>query len=222
LGEDKEREERFRKDRLSMVEGQLRRRGISGPRVLQAMAGVPRHVFVSPEEQNRAYEDRPLPIGEGQTISQPYMVAVMSQSLSLRGHETVLEIGTGSGYQTAVLAELAQKVYTIERIPALAFMAQKTLHELGYRNIQYREGDGTRGWPEEGPFDGIIVTAGAPVVPETLKSQLADGGRLSIPVGPRSSQTLLRLTRQKDRFTEEEMMGCVFVPLVGDFGWDSE
>jgi len=212
----------FRKERLAMVEEQLRRRGISDPRVLEAMAKVPRHLFVPANYQSAAYEDRPLPIGEGQTISQPYMVAVMTQSLGLRGEERVLEVGTGSGYQAAILAELSQKVYTIERIAALTEGSRKILGELGYSNLSYRIGDGSKGWLEEAPFDGIIVTAGAPTTPETLKSQLAEGGRLVIPTGPRHTQTLYKVTRRGGRFIEEEVTGCVFVPLVGDFGWKDE
>ncbi len=212
----------YQKERLIMVDEQLRRRGISDRRVLEAMAKIPRHLFVLEDYQDSAYEDRPLPIGEGQTISQPYMVAIMTQSLELEGRERVLEIGTGSGYQTAVLAELAQKVFTIERIPTLTERARKVLGDLGYSNISFFSGDGSRGWPEEAPFDGIMVTAGSPDVPPTLKSQLPKGGRLVIPTGPRFTQTLYKLTREGDRFTEEEVTGCVFVPLVGDYGWKEE
>ena len=212
----------FKKERLAMVEEQLRRRGISDPRVLEAMAKVPRHLFIPENHRLAAYDDRPLPIGEGQTISQPYMVAVMTQSLELRGEERVLEIGTGSGYQAAILAELSQKVYTVERISSLTERARKILGELGHSNLSYRVGDGSKGWPEEAPFDGIIVTAGAPSTPETLKSQLAEGGRLVIPTGPRYTQTLYKVTREGGHFVEEEVTGCVFVPLVGDFGWKDE
>ena len=202
-----------------MVDEQLRRRGISDQRVLAVMTKIPRHSFLSSDYQLAAYEDRPLPIGEGQTISQPYMVAVMTQSLELKGDERVLEIGTGSGYQTAILAELAKTICTIERIQELLLRAQKILQELGYENIFFLTGDGTKGWPEKAPFDGIIVTAGAPEIPYTLTSQLAQGGRLVIPVGPRYTQTLYKVTRKGSRFTEEDITGCVFVPLVGDFGW---
>ncbi len=205
-----------------MVAEQLRRRGIYSPGVLEAMGKVPRHLFVSSEYQSAAYEDRPLPIGEGQTISQPYMVAIMTQTLELRGSERVLEIGTGSGYQTAILAELAKTVFTVERLPRLIQKAQKTLKELGYKNILYFTGDGTKGWPGNASFDAIIVTAGAPEIPQILRDQLADGGRLVIPIGPRYSQTLYRVSRQGDQFTEEDITGCVFVPLVGDFGWKDE
>jgi len=212
----------FEKQRLAMVENQLRRRGISDARALDAMARVRRHLFVPEEYRGSAYEDRPLSIEEGQTISQPYMVAIMTQSLDLRGGGRVLEIGTGSGYQTAILAELSSMVFTIERIPVLMERARKILQDLGYQNISYRTGDGSRGWPEEAPFNGIIVTAGAPEIPERLKSQLAEGGRLVIPTGPRFTQTLYKLTRKGDAFTEEDITGCVFVPLVGDYGWKDE
>jgi protein-L-isoaspartate(D-aspartate) O-methyltransferase len=209
----------FESERLVMVEEQLRRRGISDPRVLEAMAKVPRHLFVPQDYQSSAYEDRPLPIGEGQTISQPYMVAIMTQSLELNGREKVLEIGTGSGYQAAILAELAGTVYTVERISSLTQSAQKVLGGLGYENIFFRTGDGSKGWPEEAPFGGIIVTAGAPDIPQTFKTQLAEGGILVIPTGPRYTQTLLKLTREGNKFIEEDVTGCVFVPLVGDYGW---
>jgi protein-L-isoaspartate(D-aspartate) O-methyltransferase len=219
--QDKKAEESdYQSERLAMVEEQLRRRGISDPRVLEAMGKVPRHLFVPGDYQDSAYDDRPLPIGEGQTISQPYMVAIMTQSLELKGRERVLEIGTGSGYQAAVLAELSREVYTMERIPGLTQKAQKVLREQIHMNIFFRTGDGSKGWPEEAPFDGIIVTAGAPEIPQTFKSQLADGGRLVIPTGTRYTQTLYKLTREGDQFIEEDITGCVFVPLVGDYGWE--
>ena len=210
----------YQKERLAMVEEQLRRRGISDPGVLEAMGKVARHLFVPEDYQDSAYEDRPLPIGEGQTISQPYMVAIMTQSLELKGRERVLEVGTGSGYQAAILAELARELYTMERIPSLTQSGQKMLQGQGYKNIFFRTGDGSKGWPEEAPFDGIIVTAGAPEIPQALKSQLAEGGRLVIPTGPRYTQTLYKLTRKGDHFIEEDITGCVFVPLVGDYGWE--
>ncbi len=212
----------FAKERLAMVEEQLKRRGIRDGRVLEAMSKVPRHTFVPEAHRGAAYEDRPLPIGEGQTISQPYMVAVMTQSLELKGEERVLEIGTGSGYQTAILAELAKEVCTIERIPALLERAQSTLQSLGYENIFFKIGDGTKGWPEKAPFDGIIVTAGAPEIPQTLLAQLADGGRLVIPVGPRYTQTLYKVMRRGKNYQEEDITGCVFVPLLGEYGWKEE
>jgi len=209
----------FTKERLAMVEEQLRRRGIRDEGVLSAMARVPRHLFVPSGSRSESYEDRPLPIGDGQTISQPYMVAIMTQSLELEGGEKILEIGTGSGYQTAILAELARMVFTMERLFSLIQNSEKRLRNLGYENIYCRLGDGSQGWPEEAPFDGIIVTAGAPEVPEALKSQLSEGGRMVIPVGSRYSQTLMMITKTKDRFEEEEITGCVFVPLVGDSAW---
>jgi protein-L-isoaspartate(D-aspartate) O-methyltransferase len=212
----------YQKERLAMVEEQLRRRDISDPRTLEAMTKVPRESFVPPENQSAAYEDRPLPIGEGQTISQPYMVALMTQSLGLRGQERVLEVGTGSGYQTALLAELSREVYTIERIPALIQHAQRTLQALGYKNIFFLKGDGTKGWPEKAPFEGIVVTAGAPEIPPIFLSQLTEGGRLVIPVGSRYAQTLFKMTRQGSRFQEEEITGCVFVPLLGEHGWKED
>ena len=205
-----------------MVEDQLRRRGISDARVLEAMGRVPRHLFVPRDYQDSAYDDRPLPIGEGQTISQPYMVAIMTQSLELKGRERVLEIGTGSGYQAAILAELARELYTVERIPSLTQSARETLQGQAYKNIFFRTADGSKGWPEEAPFDGIMVTAGAPEIPQIFKSQLAEGGRLVIPTGPRHTQTLYKLTRRGDQFVEEELTGCVFVPLVGDYGWEEK
>ncbi len=212
----------FQKERIAMVEEQLRRRDIIDPRTLEAMAKVPRESFVPPEDRSEAYEDRPLPIGEGQTISQPYMVAVMTQALGLTGKERVLEIGTGSGYQTALLAELSREVYTVERIPSLIRHAQGTLQALGYKNIFFLTADGTEGWPEKAPFEGIMVTAGAPEIPNVLLSQLTEGGRLVIPVGSRFAQTLFKITRQGNSFQEEEVTGCVFVPLVGEHGWKED
>lgn len=212
----------FAKDRLTMVEEQIRRRGISDERVLEAMTKIPRHLFVNPSDQGVAYEDRPLPIGEGQTISQPYMVAIMTQSLEIKSQDRVLEIGTGSGYQTSILAELAKAVFSIERIQKFNHKAENILRQLGYGNVFLLNGDGSRGWPEKAPFDGIIVTAGAPEAPETLKAQLTEGGRLVIPVGPRYSQTLFKITRHGRDYQEEDVTGCVFVPLVGDFGWREE
>jgi protein-L-isoaspartate(D-aspartate) O-methyltransferase len=205
-----------------MVKEQLERRGISDVRVLEAMRKVPRHLFVDPVLAGRAYEDSPLPIGEGQTISQPYMVAVMTAALALEGGERVLEIGTGSGYQAAVLAELASQVYSIERIPALADRAQKTLKRLGYDNVTIRVGDGSLGWPEAAPYEAIVVTAGAPCVPPPLVEQLRVGGRLLIPVGSPQAQTLRRVVRKEEGVEQEELVGCIFVRLVGEHGWQGE
>ena len=204
-----------------MVESQIRQRGVSDPRVLAAMAKVPRHRFVPEQLRDQAYGDYPLPIGEDQTISQPYIVALMTEALELTGQEKVLELGTVSGYQAAVLAELARLVFTIERLPTLAHMARRVLTELGYTNITIRVGDGTLGWPEEAPFDAILVTAGAPQVPAPLVEQLGLGGRLVIPVGDRFSQTLTRVRRTPAGNLQTEYLGgCRFVKLIGRHGWD--
>lgn len=209
--------------RKRMVEGQLVGRGITDRRVIEAMLKVPRHVFVEEAMAAQAYSDTPLPIGERQTISQPYMVALMTELLMLRGNEKVLEIGTGSGYQAAVLAELSDRVYTVERIRALALRARKALDSLGYHNINLKIDDGSGGWAGEAPFDAIMVTAGAPDVPEELIDQLSPGGRLVIPVGSQYEQILTRVTKHADgSITQEQSVGCRFVRLVGKFGWMSE
>jgi len=209
--------------RRRMVEDQVVARGVRDPRVIDAMLKVPRHKFVEEALESQAYQDAPLPIGERQTISQPYMVAVMSEALALDGTETVLEVGTGSGYQAAVLALLADRVFTLERIPALARRARKTLDACGYCKVNIRLADGTLGWQEMAPFDAIIVTAGAPDVPRDYLDQLAVGGRLVIPVGDRMSQVLMRITRtSENEFKEEQLLGCRFVPLVGNYGWREE
>ena len=206
--------------RERMVADQLRARGITDPRVLTAMGRVPRHRFVEEALAARAYGDYPLPIGEKQTISQPYMVALMTQALELGGGERVLEVGTGSGYQTAILAELAGKVYSVERIRALADRARAILEELGYYNVLIRVGDGTLGWREEAPFDAVLVTAAAPEVPAPLVEQLKPGGRLVIPVGGTTAQVLKSLVKDADgAVRESELVGCVFVKLVGEQGW---
>lgn len=205
--------------RKRMLEDHLVGRGIRDSRVLDAMAKVPRHLFVEEGLRDQAYGDYPLNIGEGQTISQPLMVALMTETLQLKGTEKILEIGTGSGYQTAVLCELVKHVYSIERILKLANRARKTLYDIGYVNFTLRIGDGTLGWPEEAPFDGIIVTAGAPAMPKVYLQQLTDGGRLIIPVGNESEQILFRYTRQGDQFLEERITGCRFVKLIGSNGW---
>jgi protein-L-isoaspartate(D-aspartate) O-methyltransferase len=205
--------------RQNMVSQQIVRRGVSNARVLEALLAVPRHVFVPPENRSQAYADGALTIGEGQTISQPYMVAVMTEALQVESHHRVLEIGTGSGYQTAILAELAQEVYSVERSQPLAEDARMLLEEMGYSNIQFRVGDGTKGWPDKAPFDRIIVTAGAPAVPNELKSQLCEGGLLVIPVGGRALQELFRYTRKGDDLVGQPITSCRFVPLVGEEGW---
>lgn len=205
--------------RKKMVDLQIASRGIKDPRVLEAMLRVPRHLFVPEHLKSQAYEDHPLPIEEKQTISQPYIVALMTEALRLRGTEKVLEIGTGSGYQTAILAELAKEVYTIERLPLLAEKAKKRLDALGYRNIFYRVGDGTLGWPEEAPFDGILVSAAAPSIPQPLIDQLAMGGRLIIPVGDRLTQDLVLVERVPEGIRKSFLGGVRFVDLVGKWGW---
>ncbi|HSG29876.1 MAG TPA: protein-L-isoaspartate(D-aspartate) O-methyltransferase [Candidatus Krumholzibacterium sp.] len=200
--------------RIEMVHSQIVERGVVDQAVLDAMIRVPRESFIDPSTKDSAFFDGPLPIGFGQTISQPYIVAYMTEQLFLRRNDRVLEIGTGCGYQTAVLAEIAARVYTLEIIDALARKAKERLLALGYRNIEFRTGDGADGWPEEAPFDAIIVTAAPAVVPRTLTDQLADGGRLVIPVGTHM-QYLRRLTRSGDDIRGERLIGVRFVPLTG-------
>ena len=202
-----------------MVEAQLIPRGISDPRVLAAFRKVPRHEFVPPEVKYAAYDDSALPIGEEQTISQPYMVAIMTELLKLKGGEKVLEVGTGSGYQAAILAELCRKLYTIERIGPLSKRAEGILKRLNYHNIEYMVGDGTDGYPPCAPYAGIIVTAGCPQIPPPLADQLAEGGRLVIPVGERYRQTLTVARKVDGKIMVDSSIGCVFVPLVGKYGW---
>ena len=204
-----------------MVEDQLKPRGIRDPRVLAAMGKVPRERFLPPDRQDQAYYDGALSIGCGQTISQPYMVALMTQELRLSGNERVLEIGTGSGYQGAILAELAERVYTIERIEELSVGARKMLQdELGYENMSFKIADGTLGWPEEAPFDRIMVTAGAPKTPAVLLTQLDREGRAVVPIGPGYAQSLMVFSRDEEgHLTSEEVCQCVFVKLIGKDGW---
>jgi protein-L-isoaspartate(D-aspartate) O-methyltransferase len=204
---------------MHMVEEQIVRRGISDPRVIAAFGGVPRHRFVPEHERSRSYEDTPLPIGHNQTISQPYIVAYMLQALDLHGDEKVLEIGTGSGYQAALISKLAGEVYTIERHEVLADSANKILVELGYDNVYVIHSDGSEGWPEHAPYDAIIVAAGAPVIPQPLLEQLAEGGRLVIPVGEAGRQILQLWTRSSDGFSFDELVPVAFVPLIGKAGW---
>ena len=209
----------FTSARKKMVASQLEARGIRDHRVLTAMAEVPRHLFVDESLRDEAYDDNPLPIGEGQTISQPYMVAIMTELLQLLGSEIILEIGTGSGYQAAVLSKLCRWVYTVERIKSLSERAQEITKAGGYENITFIVGDGTEGWPEAAPYDGIIVTAGAPRIPDTFVSQLRLGGKLVIPVGDRFSQTLQRVIKTEQGTTIENHTGCRFVDLIGRWGW---
>ncbi len=195
---------------------------VKDERVLEAMSRVPRECFVPPEERHLAYEDRPLPIGLDQTISQPFIVALMTQALELTGSEKVLEIGTGSGYQAAILAELARLVITVERLPALAETAKKVLNSLGYTNIMVHLAKETLGWPEEAPYDAIITTAGAPRVPDELLAQLSIGGHLVIPVGSRYTQELYKITRQRNKNKIQDLGGCCFVSLIGKEAWGEE
>ena len=209
----------FATARNRMVDSQLVSRGIKDPKVLAAMRKVPRHRFVEEALIGQAYGDHPLPIGEKQTISQPYIVALMTEALELKGRERVLEIGTGSGYQTAILAELAEKVYSIERIYTLSVKARRLLDELGYLNVVLKVTDGTLGWKEEAPFEAVMVTAGSPDVPQPLIDQLPVGGRLVIPVGDRHSQSLIKVVREKEGLKKCDLGGCRFVNLVGHHGW---
>ncbi len=202
-----------------MVREDLAGRGIVDQRVLEAMRAIPRHLFVPPRYRPQAYADSPLPIGNNQTISQPYIVALMTQLLRLQGGERVLEVGTGSGYQAAVLATLAGEVHTVERHSRLAEIARQRLGRLEYKNVHVHIGDGSRGWPPAAPYDGILVTAAAPRVPAILLEQLATGGRLVIPVGGSKGQTLERWTRFEDHYQDEAIAPVAFVPLLGEFGW---
>ncbi len=205
--------------RERMVKNQLIPRGIKDEMVLEAMGKIPRHLFIEEALAGEAYNDHPVPIGEKQTISQPYIVALMTEILELKGDENTLEIGTGSGYQTAILAELSSRVYTIERIKSLLVNARKLLSELGYSNILFKAFDGTLGWNEYAPFDAIMVTAGAPSLPEPLMDQLADNGRMIVPVGDRYSQELIKVIRKGNSLEQENLGGCRFVNLIGVHGW---
>ena len=206
--------------RKQMVERQIVAQGVKDARLIAAMKKVPRHLFVPEALQYQAYEDHPLPIGDGQTISQPYMVALMTEALELKGGERVLEIGTGSGYQAAILAELCGKVFTVERIDKIARRARQTLDDLKYHNIAVRIGDGTLGWAEYAPYDRIIVTAGAPELPKAYWEQLAEGGRIAIPVGDREEQSLIIIDKKNGKELRRDFGGCVFVPLLGKDGWN--
>ena len=215
-----EEEADLARERKEMVRRQIKGRRIQDELVLEAMRTVPRHRFVPAYVRGSAYRDAPLPIGEGQTISQPYVVAFMTEALQLSGGEKVLEIGTGSGYQAAVLALIAGEVISVERLPRLAEEARRTLAELGYDNVRVVVGDGTQGWPEEAPYDAIMVTAASPEVPAPLLQQLAEGGRLVAPVGPRHTQQLVRVRREGEELRREDLLGVAFVPLIGEHGWD--
>ena len=212
----------FAMARKRMVDEQIASRGIKDVHVLHAMSKVPRHRFVEEALQGQAYNDYPLPIGEKQTISQPYMVALMTEALELKGDERVLEIGTGSGYQAAILSELAEWVYSIERIRSLANRARKLFDELDIYNVEIKVSDGTHGWKEKAPFHAITVTAGAPEIPQPLLDQLDLGGRLVVPIGDAFSQTLVRVIRTEEGFKREDLGGCHFVKLIGKHGWQEE
>ncbi len=207
--------------RQAMVRDQLQHRDITDIRVLQVMGDVPRHLFVPPEWRTSAYSDRPLPIGENQSISQPYIVALMLQHLALQGHERVLEVGTGSGYQTALLSRLVADVHSVEYFPSLADKARILLHRLGYTNVDVMVGDGGRGLPQHAPYDRVIVAAAAPQAPPPLLAQLADGGRLVIPVSTESRQELVIITKQAEMLHEQHSVRCRFVPLRGQEGWEN-
>jgi protein-L-isoaspartate(D-aspartate) O-methyltransferase len=206
-------------ERLRMVAYQIAARGVGDERVLSVMRELPRHLFVPEQYRSAAYQDSPLPIGQGQTISQPYIVARMTELLEISPGDRVLEIGTGSGYQAAILGKLAGEVITLERIPEVAEQARKNLENLGIPNVQVVVGDGTEGYPDRAPYHAVLVTASTPEVPRPLMDQLADGGRLVAPVGSRDLQELVRLIRKGDRFTRESYGGVVFVPLLGKYGW---
>jgi len=213
--------ERFAREREKMVEEQLLARGIADPRVLAAMRRVPRHVFVDEALRERAYGDHPLPIGDGQTISQPFIVGRMTELLKLAGSEKALEIGTGSGYQAAVLAECAGRVCTVERLPRLATRARQTIEALGYTNVWVRTANGTFGWPDEAPFDRILVAAGGPSVPPPLFEQLAEGGRMVMPVGEADTQRLQVIQKVRGEMRVTDDSGCVFVKLIGKYAWQT-
>lgn len=213
---------KYKRQREEMVQRQIEARGVSDQKVLEAMRRVPRHLFVSEALRDQAYGDFPLPIGEQQTISQPFIVAEMTQALALSENDRVLEIGTGSGYQTAILAEIAHRVFTVERIHALLVKARQLFDKLHYHNIVTRLGDGTAGWAAESPFDAIMVTAGAPRIPEKLLAQLAPGGRLVVPVGDQHSQELIKIYRDEQGIRKTNLGGCRFVKLVGEYGWGEQ
>jgi protein-L-isoaspartate(D-aspartate) O-methyltransferase len=212
----------FRRARERMVEEQLRGRDITDSRVLETMREVPRHLFIPSDLRSQAYLDGPLRLGQGQTISQPYIVALMTQLLQLRGDEVVLEVGTGSGYQAAVLSRLARQIYSLERIPELAEGARRVLQQLGIANVEVLQRDGSGGLPEHAPYLAIVVTAAAPRVPVPLKDQLADGGRLVLPVGSQDGQTLERWLREGEDFRCQRIAPVAFVPLVGEYGWATD
>lgn len=215
-------EESFQRERVEMVERQIAARGVRDSRVLEAMRKIPRHLFIPPAYRNAAYEDRPLPIGESQTISQPYIVAVMTELLQPYSQDTILEIGTGSGYQAALLSQLAARIITLERLPTIAEQARKNLEALGIANVEVEVSDGTLGWPKKAPYNGILITASTPDIPPPLIDQLADGGRLVAPVGGQGYQELVKLVKLGGKVERTYHGGVVFVPLIGRYGWQRE
>jgi protein-L-isoaspartate(D-aspartate) O-methyltransferase len=219
MGEADPKSDEFASGRRAMVEGQIRKRGVASPRVLAAMMEIPRHEFIPAEFRHEAYADKPLPIGEGQTISQPFMVAAMTEALELTGSERVLEVGTGSGYQAAVLSSLVREVISVESHTALALAAQERLTDLGYLNVHVHNGDGSSGFPDAAPYDAILVTAAAPEVPPVLVGQLREGGRLVIPVGGQESQELVQARKENGELKSRVLFDCRFVPLLGRYGW---
>ncbi len=210
---------KYQRQREEMVRNQIEARGIKAPKVLAAFRRVPRHLFVSEALRDQAYGDYPLPIGEQQTISQPYIVAEMTQALDLGEDDRVLEIGTGSGYQAAILAQIVYRVYTIERKRPLYLQARNLFDKLHYHNIVMKYADGTKGWRDESPFDGIVVTAGAPQIPDVLIDQMGEGGRLVVPVGNQHTQELIKIFRDDQNIRQINLGGCRFVKLVGEYGW---
>jgi len=210
---------KYERQREEMVRTQIEARGIKAPKVLAAFRRVPRHLFVSEALRDQAYGDYPLPIGEQQTISQPYIVAEMTQALDLGEDDRVLEIGTGSGYQAAILAQIVYRVYTVERKRSLYLQARNLFDKLHYHNIVMKYADGTKGWRDESPFDGIIVTAGAPQIPDVLIDQMGEGGRLVVPVGNQHTQELIKIFRDDQNIRQINLGGCRFVKLVGEYGW---
>ncbi|MBI3324092.1 MAG: protein-L-isoaspartate(D-aspartate) O-methyltransferase [Candidatus Omnitrophica bacterium] len=208
--------------RRQMVREQLQARGITDLRVLQAFLAVPRHFFVPKHTEHEAYADRPVPIGSGQTVSQPYIVALTAQLLRLQGHERVLELGTGSGYQLAILALLAIEVFSVERLPELAEQAKARIERLGYLNVHMSHGNGSVGWAAHAPFDAIVVGAASPNIPQPLIDQLAEGGRMVIPVGSRQSQILTLVEKRGTTLQMRQVTSCVFVPFIGEYGWPAE
>lgn len=210
---------KYERKRHEMVRQQIEARGITDSNVLAALRKVPRHLFVGEALRDQAYGDFPLPIGEQQTISQPFIVAEMTQALELTQNDRVLEIGTGSGYQAAILAQIVYRIYTLERIRTLFVQARRLLDQLNYHNIVMRCADGTKGWKDESPFNAIMVTAGAPTIPEVLIEQLAEGGRLVVPVGDQHSQDLIKITKDQGEIHQTNLGGCRFVKLVGEHGW---